>query len=271
MFRIGLGVGRPLPSFGVFTGLLDDYPDAAAAYSVRLLRAAYSGSAIRVRRASDNAEQDIGFSNGNLDTTALTSFCGAGNGFVTTWYDQSGNARDVIQTTAANQPQIVSSGSVINVNTKPSIKFDGTDDFLSKLSVTINQPITLFHIRRNNATNTQIQVSLNDVNSLYSDAIVGGNFRSYYGEYLISDAANTNQILFYSLANTTNSAVSVNNNTETTGYIGINNGVCISIGKSLFDNFQSNMNSQELIVYASNQSSNKSGILSNINTYYAIY
>jgi len=30
--------------------LLDDYPSAAAAYSLRKLRTAYSGSAIRVRR-----------------------------------------------------------------------------------------------------------------------------------------------------------------------------------------------------------------------------
>ena len=42
-------------------GLLDVYPNAAAAYSLRLLREAYSGSAIRVRRSSDSAEQDIGF------------------------------------------------------------------------------------------------------------------------------------------------------------------------------------------------------------------
>jgi hypothetical protein len=53
-----------------FTGLLDDYPNAAAAYSLRLLRTAYTGDAIRVRRASDNTEQDIGFVN-ELDTAAL--------------------------------------------------------------------------------------------------------------------------------------------------------------------------------------------------------
>jgi len=100
--------------------LLDRYPNAAAAYSVRKLRGAYTGSAIRVRRSSDNAETDIGFSGANLDTSALTSFCGASNGFVTTWYDQSGNGINATQTTAARQPQIVSSGSVILTNTKPS-------------------------------------------------------------------------------------------------------------------------------------------------------
>ena len=117
------GFGTPL--------LLDLYPGAAAAYSVRKLRTAYTGNAIRVRRSSDNAEQNIGFTAlGNLDTTALTTFCSGTNGFVTTWYDQSGNAKNVVQGTAANQPQIVSSGSVINVNSKPSIKFQDTTDLL---------------------------------------------------------------------------------------------------------------------------------------------
>ena len=51
-------VGSQIQSF---VGLLDTYPNAAAAYSVRKLRTAYTGSAIRVRRSSDNAEQNIGF------------------------------------------------------------------------------------------------------------------------------------------------------------------------------------------------------------------
>jgi hypothetical protein len=37
--------------------LLDTYSGAAAAYSLRLLRSAYTGDAIRVRRASDNTER----------------------------------------------------------------------------------------------------------------------------------------------------------------------------------------------------------------------
>lgn len=135
-------VGSQIQSF---VGLLDTYPNAAAAYSVRKLRAAYTGSAIRVRRSSDNAESDIGFSGGNLDTSALTSFCGAGNGFVTTWYDQSGNARNATQTTAANQPQIVSSGSVILENGKPSIQM-GANKQLSLSSNLVLNTQTYFAI-----------------------------------------------------------------------------------------------------------------------------
>jgi len=48
-------------------------------YSLRKLRTAYSGNAIRVRRSYDNAESDIGFANnGILDTAALQSFVNAG-------------------------------------------------------------------------------------------------------------------------------------------------------------------------------------------------
>lgn len=63
--------------FAVGSGakLLDIVPNAAAAYSLRKLRTAYTGSAIEVRRSSDLAVQDIGFDRfGNLDTTALTTF-----------------------------------------------------------------------------------------------------------------------------------------------------------------------------------------------------
>jgi hypothetical protein len=93
--------------------LLDTYPNAAVAYSLRKLRTAYSGSAIRVRRSSDSTEQDIGFVGNVLDTASLLIFCGVGNGFVRTWYDQSGNGRDADQSTPANQAQIVSNGSLI--------------------------------------------------------------------------------------------------------------------------------------------------------------
>ena len=87
--------------------LLEDYPGAAAAYSVRKLRGAYTGDALRVREDSGNTEADIGFdANGDLDTAAIASHCGSANGFVVTWYDQSGNGNDLTQSTASDQPEI---------------------------------------------------------------------------------------------------------------------------------------------------------------------
>ncbi len=117
------GVTLPLDSVSV---------SAAGAYSLRRLRGAYTGPALRVRRSSDNAEQDIGFDNdGNLNTASLLAFVGSGDGFVTVWYDQSGNARDKTQTAAASQPRIVVSGTVQTMGSRPAINFGGSPQHLA--------------------------------------------------------------------------------------------------------------------------------------------
>jgi hypothetical protein len=64
----------------------------------------------------------------------LAAFCGAGDGFVKTWWDQSGN-RNASQTTEAAQPQIVDSGSLILRNSKPIIRFNGISHFLEATNV----------------------------------------------------------------------------------------------------------------------------------------
>ena len=141
------------------TPLLDTYTGAAAAYSLRRLSSSYSGSAIRVRRSSDNFEQDIGFNVfGELDTVSLLAFAGQSLGvFVKVWYDQSGNGVNVTQTNTGKQPQIVSSGTVIvEANGKPAIKFDGSNDVLT------------------NANGWTQGSSRNDFNVLSSDGTAAG-------------------------------------------------------------------------------------------------
>lgn len=96
---------------------------AIACYSLRQVYSDYLGNAIRVRRSSDNALQDIGFSSGVLDIASLTSFVGAGNGFVVTWYDSSGNGNHTTNTDPATQPKIVTNGSVNLFNSRPAINF----------------------------------------------------------------------------------------------------------------------------------------------------
>jgi len=119
--RILRPLARPL--------LLDAVPGAAAAYSLRQLSNAYTGPVVTVRRSSDDAEAD--FKASEIDDGTLAAFCGAGDGLVKTWHDQSGNGRDASQGTAANQPKIVDSGSVVLEEGKPAIRPDGTNDFLT--------------------------------------------------------------------------------------------------------------------------------------------
>lgn len=116
--------------------LLDLYPSASFAVSLRKLRTGYSGNCLRVRRSSDNTEQDIGFSNNYLDTASMKTFVGASNGFVVTWYDQSGNGSNVTQATAANQPRIILSGVIDKMANKPSIYFNGGAYRLQSATIT---------------------------------------------------------------------------------------------------------------------------------------
>lgn len=263
-----------------FVGLLDTYPNAAAAYSLRKLRSAYTGSAIRVRRSSDNTEQDIGFVNNILDTSSLTSFCGSGNGFVTTWYDQSGNAANVTQTTAANQPQIVSSGSVILQNGKPSIQWDGTNDFLQNTSSLSYTNFSLFNLFKFNSYSTTgyqaiIQYSKLDLAQVLTNFQSSDTGVSTIASYSVADIGTTRRLhthLSTISGSTTTSTLYLNGGNKATGSrILTSTKTTIAIGATDLGAIPFNGNNQEIILYPSDQSSNRTGIETNINNFYSIY
>ena len=127
---LGLGIGlpfNPLIAAAPTPQYVLDYltVPAIGAYGLRQLRGAYAGACINVRRLSDNAEMDIGFVSGSLDTTTLLTFTGLSGGLITTWYDQSGNGNDLSQSTAANQPIVVSAGSLVTQGGVPSAQYTG--------------------------------------------------------------------------------------------------------------------------------------------------
>lgn len=122
---LGLGFARGPVSSAPAAPILDSLSAAAAYSASRKLRTAYTGAAFRVRRSSDNVEQDIGFSGNSVDTSALTSFIGANSGFIVTWYDQSGNGRNLTQATQANQPRIVNAGVIDTSGGYPAIAGHG--------------------------------------------------------------------------------------------------------------------------------------------------
>jgi hypothetical protein len=105
----------------------------SSSYSLRKLRSGYSGSAIRVRRSSDNQEQDIGFTTGGqIDFFTLRSFNGTTSSlFVTIWYDQSLNGNNARQTTNGFQPRIIDSGRIDTSSDVVGIVFNGIDNFLT--------------------------------------------------------------------------------------------------------------------------------------------
>jgi hypothetical protein len=259
--------------------LLDGYPNAAAAYSLRKLRDAYTGSAIRVRRASDNTEQDIGFVNNVLDTASVTSFCSGTNGFVTTWYDQSGNGRNATQTTAANQPQIVSSGSVILENQKPTISFLSGSSGLDFSTFSASSVAMFMTVKAKNDPPTSENsgfvkfgtVSLSNHYPFTDSNIYDDSFSSTRKSVGNPITALTQLNLYNVTSTNTEWTARLNTNqifTTAINTVEINANPRIgsrSLGIGM-NNFIS-----ELIIYPSDQSSNRTGISDNINDFYSIY
>jgi len=274
-----------------FTGLLDFYPNAGAAYSLRQLSSTYTGDAIQVRvNTTGQPTYDIGFVNGELDTSTLEGYCTGGlDAFVTTWYDQSGNGYDATQTTDANQPQIVTSGSVILENGEPTLSFDGTDDYLFTGSVLdVNGLSNLYFFTVVQTTNTVYAGNTNKAifwmaetgswgqihNSLTQTQVA---FRFGTGqsgnEQSTTITSSTSMRLLSLYKNNTVDRVDVNgdnkiNYTSALGTIANTSNV-FNIGRGLAQYMP--MNLSELIYYPSDQSSNRTGIETNINDFYSIY
>ena len=292
--------------------LLDQYSGAAAAYSLRKLRTAYTGSAIRVRRSNDNAEQDIGFTSaGDLDTASLKTFVGANSGFVTTWYDQSGNARNATQTTAANQPRIVNAGTVERASSKPTIQFNS-----HLLQVAMTGIDTVTRLQTYNVINPA-NAAAADVTSELLWGYAGGGVNETVGNRGIAWGASTGLLsgekfgMFFSnaagtgrlgqsnytrAANTTILHVTENKNNGTSWYTngGADNQFNLTSVINVSTNTSpSNANTSgntnfwiksiagatnataqkysELIVYYATFTGYLPGVSSNINSYYGIY
>ena len=177
--------------------LLDVYTGAQAAYSLRKLRSNYTGNCIQVRRSSDNATQNIGFVTNLVDTAAISAFVGpTASGFVTRWYDQSGNGVDLIQNTAAKQAGIYAAGSFFYEGT--DIVMDATStnrEFVRNTNTTVLTDWTIFNKSKmlNNyatyvgfaaATNGLLQHNVNGFDyydgAAYRNIVGGGGFSTAY-------------------------------------------------------------------------------------------
>jgi len=126
----------------------------SVAYSLRQLKSSAT-RAIQVRRSSDGLTMDIGFTaGGDLDQAALLSFVGSNNGYITIWYDQSGNGHDAIQATAAKQPRIVNAGVVDVQNGRPVCDFNGSTSTMATTPFALTTPLSVFLVSRRTGAGT---------------------------------------------------------------------------------------------------------------------
>jgi len=253
------------------TPLLDTYSGAAAAYSLRLLDSSYVGSAVEVYNGSSYA--DIGFNVfGELDTVALAAHCGSNDGFVSKWYDQSGNSNTATQTTTAYMPKIYDGTTgVVTENGKPAMQFDGSNDQFNMNAVSTTSAFTLARSTSFNFANRFLGGTI---------AIDYSGQDATFGLISASDGTNVIRIPSSSNDNTryllsvlgigASGAIYRNGNVGVTGTL--NTMSFNEIGdRSVTANINFAGTAQEIILYNSDQSSNRTNIEDNINTFYSIY
>ena len=254
--------------------LLDTYTGAAAAYSLRKLRTLYTGSAVEVYNGSSYA--DIGFSNDELDTTALAAHCGSNDGFVSKFYDQSGNGNTAEETDTASMRKIYdATNGVMTYNGKPALftSIFSSDHGILDHSIETGTTWTMFDVAKIDAfpfgTHSIAPYSpwayladgsSNSYTAGFSNTSIfknGVELTSVVSRSDLQTALGANQVLISFFGDYTNDG------TKTW-----------RLGSAYGDNGAYNVKGyyQESIIYASAQSStNRAGIETNINTFYNIY
>ncbi len=287
----------------------DLFSRAVCVFSLRQIVPDYTGNCVKVRRSSDNAEADIGFTNtGVIDQTALLAHTGTGGsdvGYVVTWYDQGPHGMHGTQTTASQQPTIVSAGVVTESNSKPSIQF-GAGFWLRSALRRTNEPNTQCWNNKTGSPTAGIAVCELTVGSgtqnemLWGTGATGSGYSHYYGDsigaygtsgniyfrrtqssgtgiQLDSPTAlvnNTQSIAWWNYDGTT-TAISSDGGSEATTTTNPNiytlyTQQCIgSSNGSGYDSWEGKIS--ELVFYHVDRASYKAAILANVNTFYGTY
>lgn len=265
------------PTVASYTGLLDTYSGAAEAYSLRALSSDWvSSDVVLVRRSSDNAE--LGFTAAEVSDGTLTTWTGANDGFVVTWYDQSGSGsvRNLTQATTTLQPYIVIAGTLVTDNGLPALD-TRTRRSMNTAAFTGAQFDTSFVVGKSfgDTGSAQFLHDGNTANNMSLAFFDTGSFRFWSGQGLSTPASYSlsTQYLVYAQANNAgNESLAINGATATTGAGGSNTRNGLYIGNVASGGTNSwNGYVQELVIYETDESANKAGIETNINDYYSIY
>ncbi len=277
-----------------FTGILDDYPSAAGAWSAaRRLSSTYSGNIFTVRRGSDNTTQNIGYlSNGDLDTGSLSTFCSGSNGFVTTLYDQSGNGVNLVQGNTTRQPKIYDSGTGVitkGPNNEPSMLFDGGDSLSGSYAASTDTYMSVFAVAAPADTTGDYFIYAQSTSKTTGLPAFGistdssNNFKDFMwgaGQEAQYNPSTTNLATLAAIRRAASPQNKVWLNAvagaTTTAATDLTLGTNISLGCIFVDDnggvgtFNFNGYISELIVWRNDQTSNVSGIDSNMGTFYGV-
>jgi hypothetical protein len=282
---LSLAVGSINPDAPT-SGFLFDYPNAGAAYSVRQLNN-NANTALMVRRASDNATANIGFDgSGDLAVADIASHCGTSDGFIEYWYDQTGLQNHAQQTNPAIQPQIYD-GTTQSVfeegstgNEKPTLKFlwsgSGPLPTLGFTSLDVQGAFTVCRPETLNVGSANCVIGQANLVGLAAAGESGGRtaraFTNSGTLNITALGALTDQCFLAFNSNGTNGSLEYNGANEVTG--GAQAMTVDAIGATrvgAVSTLRLEGNAQEIILYETDQTSNRTGIESNVNTYFNIF
>jgi len=192
------------------------------------------------------------------------------DGFVETWYDQSGNSNDAVQATAGSQPKIVNAGTFLS-----ELLFEGSQVFDSITLSDSAQPNSIFTVSNTNvASQTRgIYGTNNNQAGYYRSSNKHAIYSSGTGQAALEGAAYVadRDYLRFDLFNGASSVVGVDGNT-TSGTTGDDELDRLDIGDSTLSGVNPlNGGIKELILYTSDQSSNRVALETNINSHYSIF
>jgi hypothetical protein len=233
--------------FGSEIPILNLFPSAHHAYSLRKLRTAYTGACLRIRRTTTTptvttTTVDLAFDSNNTISlnSAITYVSGTGtlsnnlgqfcasvvngysnpdlvntnqNIFVVTWFDQSGNGKNPTQATAGFQPRLVSLGNLETKDAKVAVRFisaSSTRLTIADNTANINNMSSYF-VGAFLTTAIQVGYSLSITNRFYLPSTNGVNTYAGYGTNgfsMLLETITTNRRL-YELISPTNGSTTL--------------------------------------------------------------
>jgi len=217
------------------------------------------------------------------------------DGFVETWYDQSGNGNDVTQATAASQPKIVSAGTLVTAtNSLPAIDFTSSSTKLARAEFLTGQLNSFFNTYQAEAgDSTQAQVVVRQganyrlANQVETNGKIRSQIRDSGGSSEIveagGDLATGSPLLHTTLIGARGSngiTIFVNGANEVSGDtadIEDTNFATADIGDfaigAIYNSasYDFHGKGQEFIFYNSDQSANRVAVETNINSHYSIF
>ncbi|MCA9340461.1 MAG: hypothetical protein KDA17_06095 [Candidatus Saccharibacteria bacterium] len=270
--------------------LISVHPNAAAAWSFRLLSDDYTGDCVTILRASDGASSAIGFlSSGVIDTTSINSFCSATVCYAMTWNDQGGEGYDATAADTTVAPTIYQGGAIVRKGSQVSLYFDGADILnVSDIAAIAADSTNSFYSVSASTANNALGVVFNagaltsNFAILHDRRTVRRNFYQQYASSAVSahvanlsttrNDANLRLLVSYRNKSTNSISGFDNGATGTTDvYTNSVTATNPTIGYRLTGPFYLTGYISELIINRVDNSSDRTEIENNINNYYSIY